>query len=265
MSLLFAIALAVALTQPVSTSAEAATTVPMDTSSGLPTVRVTVSGKPFTLVVDLGGYKGLALSPSALAKLNVKYNGQVETWRNSNGEVFSARLFTAPDVRLGERPLGPVDGIEYNVNSASVDGYIGFAVLRRFSLVFDYPRSVLRIYPANSGEMKRECGTEHPISFEVVAGVVQSKIETDAGELIFQWDTGARENVLRPSALNLDPSSSIASHVFSHFGIGGRDYGRVRIPLREFVAPNVDGILGGEFFGPRKVCLDFNRKLARIE
>jgi len=257
--------LAIALSQTANTNTKEHVSVPLDIQSGLPTLRATVSGKPVTLIVDLGGYKGIALTASALSKLQVTYDSRTEIWRNAEGEVFTAKLFSAPDVKIGEQSVGSVDGIEYATNIPGVDGYIGFAVLRNYTLVLDYPRNELRIYPPTSGALEHECGLIHPISFEVVSGVVQSKVKTDAGELVFQWDTGASESVLRPSALNLDPTNPISSHVFLHFSLGGKDFGRKRLPLHEFVAPNVDGVLGTEFFGDKMVCLDFSKKTAAIK
>ncbi|MGH8052242.1 MAG: hypothetical protein ACREPB_16400 [Arenimonas sp.] len=265
MALSNVLALAIALVQPNSDTAKDYVTVPLNTQTGLPTLQATVSGKPVTLILDLGGYKGIALTPAALAKLDVKYDTQVESWRNSEGEVFTAKLFAAPNVKIGEQSVGSVDGIEYATTVPGVDGYIGFAVLRNYTLVLDYPHNELRIYPPASATAEKECGLTNPISFDVVSGVVQSKVGTDDGDLIFQWDTGASENVLRPSAINLNPDTEISSHIFKQFSLGTKDFGRTRIPLREFVAPNVDGVLGTEFFVSKMVCLNFNKKIATIK
>jgi hypothetical protein len=259
------LALAVALAHPANSTARDYVEVPLSTQSGLPTLQATVSGKPVTLILDLGGYKGIALTSPALAKLDVTYDSQVDTWRNSEGDIFTAKRFVASDVRVGEQSLGSVDGIEYGASTSGVDGYIGFAVLRNYTLVLDYPHDELRIYPPISLAMEHECGLANPISFDVVSGVVQSKVSTDTGDLVFQWDTGVSENVLRPSAISLDRGTPIPSHVFSRFSLGGKDYGRTRIPLMEFVAPNVDGVLGSAFFADKIVCLDFHKKVAAIQ
>jgi len=264
MALSNTLVLALALFQPNSGATKGYVAVPLNTQSGLPTLQASVSGKPVTLILDLGGYKGIALTTAALAKLNVAYDTRVESWRNSEGKVFTAKLFAAPNVKIGDQSVGSVDGIEYSTTVQGVDGYVGFAVLRNFTLVLDYPHSELRIYPSASTSAEKECGANNPISFEVVSGVVQSKVVTDSGDLIFQWDTGASENVLRPSAVNLNPDTELSSHIFTRFSIGTRDFGRTRIPLREFVAPNVDGVLGTEFFGSKMVCLNFGKKTATI-
>ncbi len=259
------LSLAIALTQPNANVAKDYVAVPLNTQTGLPTLQASVSGKPVTLILDLGGYKGIALTPAALSKLDVTYDSQVESWRNSEGQVFTAKLFAAPDVKIGDQSVGSVDGIEYSTTTPGVDGYVGFAVLRNFTLVLDYPHNELRIYPPASAAAEKECGMTNPISFEVVSGVVQSKVGTDDGDLIFQWDTGASENVLRPSAINLNPDTEISSHIFNRFSLGTKDFGRTRIPLREFVAPNVDGVLGTEFFGAKIICLNFTKKIAAIK
>jgi len=257
-------ALAMAATQLEADSPKPFVAVPIEMTTGLPVLRATVSGQPVLLIVDLGGYKGIALTPEALKKLSVNYDSRVESWRNSAGEVFHAKLFSASDVKIGEQSVGSVDGIEYATTIPGVDGYIGFAVLKNFTLVFDYPHNELRIYPPTSAALASECGAKNPVHLEIVNGVVQSKIDTDKGQLVFQWDTGASENVLRPSAIDLSGDTPVPSHVFSRFEIGGKSYGRTRIPLREFIAPNVDGVLGSEFFASRIVCLDFKSRSAAI-
>ena len=198
--------------------------------------------------------------------IELNYSDHMERWRNSEGKVFTSRLFSVSSVKTDAADFGSLEGIELPAEDRTFvqDGYLGFPALSRFLVVLDYPNQRVRFYPSGSKEdLKGECGSVFPL--QVVAGVVQSTIETDRGPLIFQWDTGSTENVLRPSSL---PESSYGKNVTSFplnkFGVGEHDFGRIRIPLREFVAPNVDGILGTDFFESKVVCLDLQNQLGGI-
>lgn len=240
--------------------------VPFKLENRLPTVTATIAGKPLSLFVDLGGYRGIALVARKEGDIELNYGDQIEQWRNSEGKVFTSRLFSVSSVKVGPADFGSLEGIELPVEDRTFaqDGFLGFPALSRFLVVLDYPNQRMRFYPSGSKEdLKRECGSVFPL--QVVAGVVQSTIETDRGPLIFQWDTGSTENVLRPSSL---PESSygkdVTSFPLTKFVVGGHDFGRIRIPLREFVAPNVDGILGTDFFESKVVCLDLQNQLGGI-
>ncbi len=240
--------------------------VPLEFEGRLPTVMATISGKPVSLFVDLGGYKAIALKASSGGSLDLSYGDRIERWRNSDGEVFSSRLFSVSDLKLGSATLNGLDGIELPGDDSrfSQDGYLGYPTLSRFVVVIDYPLGELRLYPQGAkGVVERECGASFPL--QVIGGVVRSTVTTNEGPLIFQWDTGSTENVLRPSSLaGPSPTQKSASHPFSKFDVGGHDLGRIRIPLREFVAPDVDGILGTDFFESRVVCLDLQSRTAGI-
>lgn len=241
--------------------------VPFKLENRLPTIAATIAGKPVSLFVDLGGYKAIALVVRKQDDIELQYSDQIEQWRNSEGKIFTSRLFSVPSVRVGATDFGSLEGVELPAEDRtfSQDGYIGFPALGRFLVVLDYPNHRMRFYPSGSkNDLKRECGSTFPL--QIVSGVVQSTVDTDRGPLIFQWDTGSTGNVLRPSSL---PENSYGKDVTSlpltKFAVGGRDFGRIRIPLREFIAPNVDGILGTDFFESKVVCLDLENQLGGIK
>lgn len=245
--------------------------VPFTLDSNLPVVRATVSGKPVSLILDLGGFSALALTKEALRTAPVKFSGMSQSWRNAMGQVFTTRLFTAPDLDAGELKIGTVNGIELasqpGANGMKQDGYIGFGLLRHYLAVFDYPDQELRLYTAGSaGAMKSECG-DNLFHIDIANGVVQSRIVTDKGQLIYQWDTGSSESMVRPSVLDMTPSSTkpVDSFATFRFLIGSHDFGRTRLTLREFAAPNVDGVLGTDFLESKTLCIDVSKHLAAIK
>ncbi|WP_430391313.1 hypothetical protein [Dyella sp. 20L07] len=239
---------------------------PFQVESGLPTVKAIVGGKPVNLILDLGGFQGLALKPSVAASTPLSFTGQEVHWRNAEGQDFTSRNFNA-HVSVGSLDLSEVAGGELGGNEGfPQDGYLGLGVLRHYLAVFDYPQGELRLYASGlAAAMQAECGSAGK-PLDVVNGVSQSEVETDHGKLLFQWDTGSSANVLRPSAVGMSPQQAEKQHslAFEKFVVGGVDTGHQRIGLRQFVAPDVDGVLGTPFFQTRVICVDVTRQMGAM-
>lgn len=236
--------------------------VPLTLQGGLPTARASVAGHPVSLVLDLGAYQILGLESAALAGVPVDFSGDADQWRDADGHVFSSRLFRAKDLRAGGLQVGELDGNELSgaIGKAALaqDGLIGFGLLRSFQLVFDEPKGELRLYPSSAaGVLRRECGSDGgPVHEE--NGVLVSIAVTEDGPLRVQWDTGAAENVLRPSALAArKPDVRFLRRLrFDRFDVAGGSAGPQDFVLRQFAAPDVDAVLGTGFFAAHVVCLD---------
>jgi hypothetical protein len=247
---------------------EAKAVVPFELQSGLPTAEVNVGGKLVTLFLDSGAFSAIALTPSSLAELSVNFSGTVQKWRDSRGTVFQSRGFSVPNVTLGGVEFGPLEGTEFLQGQETVlpqSGYLGFAFLRHYLAVFDYPAGRLRLF--ESGDelaMDANCGKGR-FHFKVVNGVMQSDVETDAGPLLFQWDTGSTQTVLRPSAVGVQPSDQTPSmKSFARFEVGGMALGRTVVTFREFRAPAVDGVIGSDLLSSRVLCLDASRQIGAL-
>jgi len=239
--------------------------VPFTLQDGLPTARASVAGHPVSLVLDLGAYQILGLKSAALAGVPVDFSGEAEHWRDADGHVFSSRLFRAKDFRAGGLQVGELDGNELTgtVGKAALtqDGLIGFGLLRSFQLVFDEPKGELRLYPASATSvLRRECGSDGAQVREE-NGVLVSVAVTEDGPLRVQWDTGAAENVLRPSVLAPHrPDVRFLRRLrFDRFDVAGGSAGPQRFTLRQFAAPDVDAVLGSGFFATHVICLDPER------
>ncbi len=246
--------------------------IPLYFESGLPTVHATLSGKPVSLIIDLGGFSPLALNKEKLSVVPVEFSKRLDHWQDANGHVFATRTYLARNLVAGGLMLAGLHGSELTVPLASgQDGYLGFGLLSNYLVVFDYPGSELRLYPSGSGTaLREECGSD-VIPIDIDNGVVESTVETDRGKFVFQLDTGSSQNILRPSALGMAPGGmmpdgmQMTSVVFSKYGLGRQDFGRMRFTLREFAAPNVDGVLGTPFFKSRIVCVDIGKHVAAIK
>lgn len=241
--------------------------VPFQLEHGLPTIHASVGNAAVSLILDLGGGYGLALTPQVAARVPVAFNGRSHRVGDSAGHTHTAREYVAPRFSAGELKLGSVAGGEL-IRPAGFpwDGYLGLGLLKRYLLVFDYPHGELRLYPAGSlAAMRSECGSARiPLALE--DGVVVSRVDTDRGRLRFAWDTGSNLDMLRPSAAGAraDGKEGPPTTVLSRFTMGGVDFGPVRLPLVPFAAPAVDGFIGSPFLRSRIACVDVASGVAAI-
>ncbi len=244
------------------------TTIHFKLVSRLPAVQADVDGKSLPLLLDLGGFASIALTTATLETTSVKYTGKSVQWRNAAGEVFATRIFSVNQLSIGKFKAEHVDGTAFQGHLVHpLVGYVGFGLLRHYLLVFDYPDRELRIYsPASTGVIQQECG-DHEFHFDIINGVVQTKIMTERGELLFQLDTGTSINIIRPSVVGMNGKKFMPgdSYAFSKLMIGKTNLGRTRIELKKFVAPDVDGVLGTDFFESKVLCIDPARHIAAIK
>jgi hypothetical protein len=248
--------------------------VPMDATSGLPVVAAAIGGgASLKLVVDSGGFGDVALAPAALSTLPVDFNGRSYEWRDFQNHRFVSRAFTADDFRVGGIPLGAVSGSELSNGfgglSAGTAGYLGVGLLGKFIVKLDYKAGVMSLYQAHGRDAAQAiCGAK-VLAATFRDGVVQVPVRTDAGELLFQVDTGSSRTFLRPGALGLKPGPdgtfAETMRSFSRFEVGGRDLGRQVLEFRDFKAPAVDGVLGSDFFHGRTLCLDLADELVAFD
>lgn len=233
----------------------------------LPTIEATLQGKALRLVVDIGGYKALAIKPEVLAGLDVDYSGAVESWRDARGNVESARLFNVSSIQSNQTELVGLDAMELTTTwkFSDHDGFLGFGYLSRHIVAFDYPASEVRLYPRSAtGGLPAECKGA-TFKFEITNGVVEVPVDTETGRLYFQVDTGSNMSLVHPNSLHEGVLVRQSGAHFSKFDIGDFKQVNVRLPVQDFVAPAVDGVLGSSFFEGRLVCMDFDSGSASIE
>lgn len=231
---------------------------------GLPTTRTTIAGKPVTLVLDAGSYQVVGLKTSVLGRLPVRFTGDTESFGDADGHVFTSRIFHAEHLIAGALVATQFDGNELVGGGKAAlpqDGLIGFGLFGRYQMVFDEPHGELRLYPAPvPSVLKRECGSEGgPLRLE--RGVMVSDVQTGHGLYRVQWDTGAAEDVLRPSAVagRIKDADLLRRLTFQRFDVAGQPAGPHEFVLRQFAALDVDVALGTGFFSTHVACLDPSR------
>jgi hypothetical protein len=242
----------------------------MESRSNLPTVTATISGKPVSLLLDLGGYHAIALKPAVAQALAVDFGAGNKTLGDSSGTEHTSHDLSVSKLVVGNLTLDHLEGGELRGHdNLPQDGYLGLGLLQGYLAVFDYPKEELRLYPAGAvAAMRAECGTS-VIPITVEDGVVLSSAVTDRGTFKFVWDTGSSWNLLRPTALGEKPAGGPGqqppSFSTSKLVLGGRDFGAANFPLVQFSAPDADGFLGTPFFQSKVVCLDVTHGVAAIK
>lgn len=235
---------------------------------GLPTTRATVAGKPLTLVLDAGNYQVVGLKTSVLGRLPVRFTGDQESFADADGHVFTSRIFHAEQLVAGTLVATQFDGNELVGGGKAAlpqDGLIGFGLLGRYQMVFDEPHGELRLYPSSAPSvLVRECGNEcgnEGGALRMERGVMVSDVQTGHGVFRVQWDTGAAEDVLRPSSVagRIKDADLLRRLAFQQFDVAGHPAGPHEFMLRQFTAPDVDAVLGTGFFSKHVVCLDPSR------
>jgi hypothetical protein len=247
--------------------------IPIRMVHDLPTTDVIVAGKPLALMIDLGGFAGIALTTAELIGTDVKFLEGSNRYTDIDGREYASRRFVVPEVILGGRSFGALDGSESvfveGAGPPDNNGYIGFGFLHQFLLVLDYPGGHFRLYSSgDDAAFEAECGRDSfPVESE--KGITRSIAKTDRGSLRVLWDTGATVNAIHSAlfAVNEQTPDDQGGPPFvslNSLSLAGREYGPVQFRVTDFAGPPVDGILGTPFLGQRKLCFDLPRGKAAI-
>jgi hypothetical protein len=247
--------------------------VPLILNLDMPIVELHTQGRTLRLIVDLGGADALAITESALAQLDVKWTGGSKRVFDAFGKSSRAREFVLADARLGELDLHNVRGyiipeerLRQNGLPERLDGYVGHGLLGAMNLLVDYPQQRLVFVSADASPPVDISNWTHS-PFEFGKAGVTSRIEIDGREMKAVWDTGANHTVIRPKHVPSDlPRRTTRFNEFATAGsirIGDRDLGPLDLSLLDFSQPNVDVIMGNNFFAEHAVWFDFgNERLA---
>jgi Aspartyl protease len=230
----------------VITRASRGTSVPLGFVGTLPTVPVEVSGQTVDVLLDLGGFDTLSLSPALARRLGARPTGRTRTFRNARGAALETRELELPDVRFGDMVLHGVRGYEHvfapDFPPPVEAGYIGRGILDRIALVIDYPARQL-VIPGPGADLPAEGWRTTRIISADVGAVVSATV--DGRDYTLLLDTGATSSFLRDAYSARD------------LRIGGVALGPLDFDALELSVPGVDGFLGANFFAARRVLVSF--------
>jgi hypothetical protein len=243
-------------------------TVPIELMNNFPIVEVEIDGRRLPLMFDLGGSDQIVLSAEALRTLHVEPLDGIYAWKDAKGNRLESRRFRIPELRIGSLVMRDVTGHEdaeaatYRKTPAGM-GYIGESLVRPFKLVLDYEHRLMTFIPRDSDRAEQDGCSGEQVPFDPEwDGAPVAKAETDFGELVFVWDTGAPMSLVRESLVTSSGSGVADLYVSSRrFVLGRKDFGPVRLRRFKFAEPaGVDGFIGHDFFADHVVCIDIGNQ-----
>ncbi|HTF57903.1 MAG TPA: hypothetical protein VK661_11790 [Planctomycetota bacterium] len=245
--------------------------IPLVLDRGMAWIDVIIAGRAFRLLLDLGGFDTVALTPESLQGMAVTWTGRTRTTLSAMGDVAKAREYVLPAMELGGvvfRELrGTEDLLKGEKRVVQRTGYLGLGLLQRFNLIIDYPARELVLLWPNVAPPAAYAVEEWP-STEFASGVngVVATVEIDGSKRRLVWDTGASHCVLKTGLQGSAPVRKEGDYsvcTLKAFDVGGHDFGPVDFVLLDFKQPPADGFIGYPFFGKHAVFVDFrNHRLA---
>lgn len=239
--------------------------IPLVLDRGMAWIDVAIAGRSFRLLLDLGGFDTVALSPESLEGMEVSWTGRTRTTFSAMGDVARAREYVLPPMELGGvvfRDLrGTEDLLRGEKRAVKRTGYLGLGLLQRFNLIIDYPaRELVLLWPGVSPPA--EYRVEEWPSTEFASGVngVVGTVEIDGERRRLVWDTGASHCVLKSGLQRSAPTRKEGDYSVCtprSFEVGGHEFGPVEFFLLDFKQPPADGFIGYSFFGKHAVFVDF--------
>jgi len=242
--------------------------VPLVPRQGGPVVEVRIGEKTIPLLLDLGGFDTIALSPEALENVQVAWTGKTRIVQDALGNAFRSREYRLPEVAVGPWTWSDLVGNEYHhcqqATEALRNGYLGLGMLRRFTLIIDQPRGILVLLRPGD-PVPREYPVDWWIEIPFPAGGtgVRTAATMRGRELRVVWDTGASHSLLKPAWADPAGVSKTGKHpryTTPTFVLGGREYGPLEFVLMDFKEPPADVLLGQNFLATRPVLVDFARR-----
>lgn len=262
------------------------TTLPLSFDSGnpapdgIPSTVITIQGRQFPIVIDSGAKKTtLGLTPKAIKGLQVKFLGTEKCTNSLDSQHNCQKEFIIPEITIGGFKLhqvkaslmdpAPWDGDQdFKHTAASDNGMIGFALLKEFNFLLDYPHKKMVL--AKKGHQPQDYNLQnwHKMDF---TGQFLTKIQMNGQWLSFSWDTGAIPSVIKQSLGQQFPVSACPANkpysrnhcqsiVTSRFITASQQsLPNTWFRLRSF--PDYvpfDGLIGANFFEKNPVYFDFD-------
>jgi hypothetical protein len=245
-------------------------TIPIQVVKGFPVLVVRIADRDVPLMLDLGGYENITLTPEAMRVAGiVPLHDEHESWKDAKGNEVQGGRFIIKEMRLGDAVFHEVEGHiaafadSFPAIPIGNSGHIGEALLRSYKVLLDYRGATMTLIAGDSRNAENDgCrGTVVPFLPEW-EGEPISKAKTDLGMLTFVWDTGASASAIRHSLVTVSGAEATqASFRSATFELGGVDFGPLELRPFEFAEPaGVDGFIGANFFADHVVCVDFPNK-----
>lgn len=253
-------------------------------SSFTPLVKCNIQKKEYIFLVDLGNCKMLSLEEDCLQELKkTNLNRVYESCDFKDANYFS-EMYLVPEVQVlsnnaldheiisdsRKRFQNTVLWPTTSIPKRKYHGRIGWSYFKEHAVLFDFSNSAIYLAEnLESLEQEKSLNLMNylPISFTVEKGVLMIDIETDLGKHKAILDTGATYSVIKTQ--KNDPkkikvlSCGATFYKSNKFKIGEYNFGK-----RDFLyldMPEIEGVIGSDFFLDHSVIFDFANQIVYIE
>jgi hypothetical protein len=249
-----------------------AVVIPVELKGGNNFTTVRIGSVDLKAVIDTGGWHDIGIAPEAVAKLHVRFTGTLTERTDGGGNKFRGREFRIPALQLGGVTYRNILGFERR-QAASGDfggpplfeALIGRGFLERYTVVVDYPHQRFELYPASRA--REVCGPVTATILPNADGFMFSTIQTDDGPMNLGWDTGATYSFVQKSLANAR-RLGLKDDLYStrRFAMGQLDAGAMDLVAIDLTGvPDVDGLIGFNFFEKHRVCFDYARRTVSVQ
>ena len=255
--------------------------IPVNLSTHTPIVNATIKEKKIKISFDSGAHTALILNKKILDKTpGVTFTGNYRHSIDATGKKYKNPEFKLDKIILGNYKSHNITGNIYapwglllkNDSSShdkkdeikyKKDGVFGLDLFKNKKLIIDYPKKNLVVLhndtlPEPYSTFKWiECKQNVDTNGIVIEGIFSKK----KGR--FLLDTGATASFLRPSFLSIKDKKESVSGFFltdKH-----AELGEIKFYLYEFVEPQVDGILGYDFFSNKKIYVEIRTNANNLQ
>lgn len=247
------------------------TVIPVELKGGNNFTSIRIGDVVLRAVIDTGGWHDIGITPEALARLHVRFTGTITERTDGGGSKFQGREFLIPTLQLGGHTFHNILGFERHEAASGdfggpplFDALIGRDFLQRYAVVVDYPRQRFELHPA--AQAPKVCGQPTAKIQPTGNGFMFSAIQTDNGTMNLGWDTGATYSFVQKTVANAR-QLSLDDELYStqRFIVGNLDLGVMDLVALELNGvPEVDGLIGYNFFEKHRVCFDYRQRTVSV-
>lgn len=249
-----------------------------------PSTTITIQGRPFKCLVDLGCGPALVLReiPSQLMQ---KEEAQTSSFADIRGNVYPTTIFRLHDAAIGSVILQNLEvfqddnAFHFNAQYGSeshnlkqeraqarigrLDGKIGRQALQNYDWLVDFPNSTLTLLSQGSGPQHCPASQFVALPFILTPLGICIVAQIDSGIHHFLLDTGSHFSFINQAISPRKELSEFSSHQLI---LGDYNYGPWTLDVFNISSPwSIEGCLGTDFFLEHVVYLDFAHNLVYIQ